>query len=245
MTAKENSGRPNIMIRLLKVVVPLQIRVLLRRAHQYFVWRRAIREFRNEYASGLNPYLVDDLVYGWGNMGWSAFHDYSIGIIEAAVRNSGNVLECGSGLSTILLGIIARDRGFKVYSLEHDEKWRMRVQKMLDRLEIRSVQLFLSPIMNYGEFDWYSVTQLDLPDTFTLVICDGPPHYTKGGRYGLLPLMRKRLNDSSIILLDDFSRPREQEIVAMWREEFGLDFSVIGDHDTYAQISNIGRRVKA
>ena len=76
----------------------------------------------------------------WGNEGWSASREYLTGCLAAAHVTRGAILECGTGLSTLLLGIIAGRTGQKVWSLEHDEAWARRIGTCLTRHGIDSVE---------------------------------------------------------------------------------------------------------
>lgn len=53
----------------------------------------------------------------------------------------GPILEWGSGLSTVLLGLAAQRQGNTVWSLEHDPLWAGRVASTLDRYGVTSVRL--------------------------------------------------------------------------------------------------------
>jgi hypothetical protein len=44
-------------------------------------------------------------------------------------------------------------------------------------------------------------------------VCDGPKGTTRGGRYGLAPVMKDRLAPGCIVLLDDTSREAERAII--------------------------------
>lgn len=219
-------------------IIPFSVRLKLRKIHQTYVFKKAINRFRNHYHElDKFPTLLTDLVYGWGNMGWSSFQDYSRAIVEQALKSTGPVLECGSGLSTILLGIIGQERNFQVYSLEHHPAWAAHVHKRLLNLGIKSVTVFETPLKEYGNYDWYDVSklpQLDSLQLIQLVICDGPPHDTKGGRYGLLPIMKKYLAKGVIILLDDYGREEEQRIVNDWSKMHALKVESMGKNDQYA-----------
>jgi hypothetical protein len=58
-------------------------------------------------------------------------------------------------------------------------------------------------------------------DEIALMICDGPPDKTRGGRYGLVPALAQRLENECVILADDADRPSEQRVLAACAEEFG------------------------
>jgi len=126
--------------------------------------------------------------------------------------------------------------GGSMWSLEHDEFWHRRAQKALDRFRIRSVDLFHAPLTNYGDYSWYGVTGSLLPNSISLVICDGPPSGTPGGRYGAVPFVRDRLQRGAVVLLDDAERAEEQAIATRWAEEFESDVEILGKTKPYARI---------
>lgn len=153
---------------------------------------------------------------GWGNTGFSAEPDYVLEVAQRALRAK-TVLECGSGLTSIALGCL----GVPTWSLEHHPEWANRVRRALERIDARSVSVHDTPLRSYGELDWYSVPD-ELPEQFDLVVCDGPPGQTRGGRQGLWTVLTDRIM-SATILLDDAHRPAEQELLATLRAEGWLE----------------------
>ena len=166
--------------------------------------------------------LLTDLIVGWGNEGFAAQTDYLEEVSRQAASTNGPVLECGSGLTTLMLGLLAGRRGVKTWSLEHIGDWQTKVTNLLSRFQIPNVQVCSAPLHSYGEFAWYHPPLAEMQRRFQLVICDGPPGATEGGRYGLLPVMGDRLPAGVVILLDDATRPGELEAMRRWRKEFGL-----------------------
>lgn len=96
-----------------KRLVPHQLSSFVRAAHRDFVFWRAMKRLLKDpdacKHSG-NPILID-LIYGWGNEYWSAQDEYLAVCIDYALSTRGPILECGSGLSTIVIGTIAKSRG--------------------------------------------------------------------------------------------------------------------------------------
>jgi hypothetical protein len=180
--------------------------------------------------------LLQRLIYGWGNESWSAKSSYLIACLGAAFSCSRPILECGSGLSTILLGIVARSTGTQVWSLEHNHFWANHAIAWLTRLDVHSVTILVRPLREYGPFVWYGPPLDLLPSNFGLAVCDGPPGETHGGRYGLLPIMRGRLEAGCIILIDDAEREREEATAAKWASELNTSFEVLGDTHRYARL---------
>ena len=181
--------------------------------------------------------VMRGLVAGWGNKSMSAWEDFIQSALRHARETNGPILECGSGLSTVLLGIAADRTGRKLFSLENDSFWASRVRGILRKYGISNVEILASELRSYGEYTWYNPPLDMLPKDFSLVVCDGPPGDTPGGRYGLLPLMRSRLKPGCIILLDDAHRPAEREIAARWARELGTSFTIEGSDKPFIRLS--------
>jgi hypothetical protein len=191
-------------------MVPWRLRELLRPK----LFSGGLYAFRHGFR---NSVTVRSMISGWGNEGWSADASYLEAVCQWASEIRGPILECGSGLSTVLLGIVAPGR---VTSLEHLPDWRHRVRLAAARHGIH-VNVVYAPLVRYLSFDWYSLPE-SLTNLFELVICDGPPSQTAGGRYGLLPVVDRWLARKAIILMDDIDRADERRIVARWNDEFGV-----------------------
>ena len=71
---------------------------------------------------------------------------------------------------------------------------------------------------------------------FGMVICDGPPGDTKGGRYGMLPIMSDRLRSGCVILLDDADRADEIAITKRWKKELNAKAEFIGATKSFAKL---------
>ena len=227
----------------LNLLVPANVRASLKTAYRERVFRRAMRKFLKDPEGSIAPgnRVIADLIYGWGNEDWSALDDYLIGCIKQAMQADGPILECGSGLSTILVGAVAKSRGVKLWALEHTPDWAKKVRHTLDDYRINSVTLCAKPLKDFGEFDWYDAPLESMPDRFGFVICDGPPGVTKGGRYGLVPVMNGRLKPGCTIFLDDAGREQEQEIARRWEGELNASSEMIGAAKPYVRLT-VGSR---
>jgi predicted O-methyltransferase YrrM len=183
-----------------------------------------------------NPVVID-LIYGWGNESWSAPDEYLTECIHHALTSRGPILECGSGLSTLLIGAIAKKRGQSHWALEHKPEWATKVKRYLNKFKLDSVVLCANSLKDYGNFCWYDAPLESMPDSFFLVVCDGPPADTKGGRYGLVPIMRERLKPGCIILLDDADREEELAIARRWQAEIGASLEILGSKNPYIEMT--------
>lgn len=181
--------------------------------------------------------VLTDLIYGWGNEAWSAQDEYLAGCLQHALTARGPILECGSGLSTILVGAIATKRGRSHWALEHRPEWAAKVQRCLKRYRLDRVVLCTDPLSDHGSYCWYDAPLAAMPDSFSLVICDGPPAGTKGGRYGLVPIMQERLGPGCVILLDDAGRDEERAAARRWQAELGAGLQVRGSSKPYFEVT--------
>lgn len=184
------------------------------RAWRRYLWRSEIARIGRTPATRRR---MQRLALGWANDVWGADPDYLMLIAEHAVRADGPILECGSGVSTL---VAAAHASGEVWALEHMPAWARRVQQSADGRGLR-VRVCRVDLVDYGGFDWYQLPDV-LPDRFGLVICDGPPADTRGGRFGLLPALGDRLAGATI-LLDDAHRSGERSMVRRWCREFGAE----------------------
>lgn len=169
------------------------------------------------------PLTLDQAVRlkrAWG-MGSGAEATLLVDVAQRASRSPGPVLECGSGLTTLVASLYAVHG---LWSLEQHGPYGSWVQRMVRRAGLDGAgQVLHAPLRSYGQFWWYSLPERLPAGPFTLVVCDGPPSETPGGRVGLLPVLRARLADGATILLDDWARPGEQAVLRTWPDEFGVD----------------------
>jgi hypothetical protein len=226
-------------LRIAKTLLPAPVGRSLRRRHRAFVFRRAMRRFMTNPEAALAPgsTLLSALIYGWGNESWSAREEYLTACLQHALTCKGPILECGSGLTTLLVGAIAQRSRNTLWSLEHHAEWRDRVRASLKEYAIGAAEVWYAPLSSYGDFCWYSAPLGALPQKFSLVICDGPPADTPGGRYGLVPVMGERLQPGTVVLLDDAAREQEHAIANRWAHELDRRYEMLGAEKPYARIA--------
>jgi hypothetical protein len=209
--------------------------------HRQYVFRRAMRRFSALPQDAAIPRTVlSDLIYGWGYKG-SVKHEYASAFLRYARTADGPILECGSGLSTILLGLTAERTGNKVWSLEDKSFWAEKVRSTLQRYDIKSVELCKTNLRDYGPYWWYDPPKVKMPKNFSLVVCDGPPASTPGGRYGMLPIMKPHLKPGCIVLLDDARRVEERKILATWAQESGTSYRIEGVAKPFGIVWVVGK----
>ncbi len=199
---------------------------------------RALSVLARDPSRSLEPGspLIGDLVRLWANEGWSALHEYARAVVAESLAARGPILECGSGLTTLLLGVVSQGTGRTVLSLESSRDWGAKTERLLRAAGIESVSLHHASLVPHGESDWYSLPKTGVPDAFHLVVCDGPPGDTRGGRAGLMGAVRARLAPGCVILLDDAGREHERALGLRWRDELGAECKLCGTEKPYYRI---------
>lgn len=202
---------------------------------------RAVTRLSHSRApSALSP-LWTDARYGWGNEKWAAEEPYLAEVVRLAEASQGPMLECGSGLTTLLMGAVAARRGIELHTLEHNAAWHARVVDALRSVSASTTVVHLAPLRDRGDWEWYDAPLDSMPNDFTLVVCDGPPASTRGGRSGLLHAIDGKLARSCTIILDDANRPAERELVQRWSQEPGTVAEINTTSRGYARLTIGGR----
>ena len=220
-------------------IVPASARRSLRDAHREWTFARALRRFTiaPELHASPDSQVLRDLAYGWGNAGWRAQAEFLSACVKHALTTRGSTLECGTGLTTVLLGAIAQLQGRRHWALEHSPFWALRIRRYLDRFAIDSVTVATGGLRDFGDYCWYDTSKAAFDGCgFSLVVCDGPPGDTKGGRYGLVPRMGHQLRKGCVILLDDMERPAEQSVAERWSAELDSPVEIIQCAKPYARL---------
>jgi hypothetical protein len=201
--------------------VPRRTSRILKRASNATKRRHLLRSLAERPCDTPNPPVLEYLRSVWGPTVGAASASLLYTLCNSATRCRQPILECGSGLSTLLLGIYAP---VPVWSLEESTPWAEYISTALRRYKIEGVTVVHCPLRQYANFSWYQLPQ-ELPPTFDLMLCDGPQAYNREGlpRYGLIPLLGERLSEDGHILLDDTDRPSEAETLRLWAEHHMLE----------------------
>jgi hypothetical protein len=142
------------------------------------------------------------------------------------------VLETGSGLTSLVMGLAAEKSGATIYALEHDVDWLLKSERLLFNWAglDRSVALTYAPLHFYegdkgGRYCWYETTSLPKRN-FEFVVCDGPQR--RFGRAGLYKQLGPRIKDAPWIM-DDAGDPRELAVFTEAATKLGRTVEVFGE----------------
>ncbi len=156
---------------------------------------------------------------------------------DIIINERQNILELGSGLSTILMARFAEKSRWeiKITSVDHDAQWITKVRNMLYREGLPAMVNFIhAPLTTkkryaLQDYMWYDEETLGsaidkIKEGFDLVIVDGPPAYNKDIEYSRMfafPFLQKYLATSYAVMIDDVNRQGESAALAEWSKLLG------------------------
>lgn len=156
---------------------------------------------------------------------WAASPDFALLVASCLLDKSPErVLECGSGVTTVIAGSVLRRLGSgTVLSLEHDPRYARRTERLVRRHGLEDiVRVVLAPLESHelerGAETWYGTDWLSPDDIFDVVIVDGPP-VPPASRYPLLPLLGSHLRDGAVLVVDDAAREAARRDLQRWSKD--------------------------
>lgn len=156
----------------------------------------------------------------------------SVLLNEIIIHRRTRVIECGSGISTIIMAKALADQGGRIVSVDHDATWQNLVRKMSGGLEC--IDFIHTALKSKGigqEFDWYDQQILynELGDQkFDMGFVDAPiANRTPQARFPAFPLLKSYFDESFALFLDDTNREGERKIANEWAKEYGLNLRIM------------------
>lgn len=132
------------------------------------------------------------------------------------------ILELGSGTSTVWIGTFAASIGATVVSIDHLEEYLVRTRADLTdfslgpTVDLRLAELVPTEVTGESKL-WYALASFEDLSSIDMVIIDGPPESTgPAPRSPAFPLLRDKLSDSALLVVDDMHRDQEAQMVEAW-----------------------------
>jgi len=159
-------------------------------------------------------------------------------INEILINEKKQIIELGSGISTVFFEVLARQNNIKITSVDSDGKWQEKVKKMIinNGGDSSNINWILAPLIKY-EDDFYKGEFYDLKDInignsrlYDFLFIDGPISSIgkELTRYPALIKLNPLLKDY-VLFLHDASREGEKLVAKKWANEFDLnliDYSI-------------------
>lgn len=172
-----------------------------------------------------------DLDYPIFYDGWSIDSHLARFLVEyITVHKPKSILEFGSGTSTIVIAKIIQKLNYSAVhiSIDHDKTYIEKTKLIASLNKLTNISFNYAPlqkiIISGQEYMFYHGIKEILGDNRPdLVLIDGPPGQTcKHARFPALPLIYEAIENNATIILDDYIRDDEKEIVTMWKNMYPM-----------------------
>jgi predicted O-methyltransferase YrrM len=163
---------------------------------------------------------------------WAAEGDFAQLIAREIQNGRNSIVECGSGITTLLVAAQLRLNGSgRLYTIEHDPSWIAVLDRRLANAGLRDWVEIIPAALVDQQFDtdrsesmtmsWYDTRALCavLPEDIDLLIVDGPPVTVPRARWPALNVLHDRLAADCVVLLDDGRRRYERQTAYRWQAE--------------------------
>lgn len=169
-------------------------------------WKRtesygAIKAGVMEIKAGVDTLsTINDMGTAWSS-DWAAPRDMLYGLCLVAKTINGDILETGSGISSIVLAAACTG---DVYSLEHNDEWADKVENLAKECGLTNLHIIRAPLVD----GWYDFTT---NKKFDMAMVDGPPR-KQGDRSKLFDRCGESIKDA-VIFVDDIETPKYMQMV--------------------------------
>lgn len=174
------------------------------------------------------PEYLNDLSNGWGNP-YAANVELLVACFDTAKECEGDILETGSGLSTLVMAIA--NPKIKIHCLEHDPVWASRVKYLAEIYNIENIVMHFGELKKYGTGKWYDDRELPQGE-FNLALCDGPPRAISN-RSLLYEKMGDQLS-KAVVLMDDADDDMAVYPLKNWANGLNREVKVLGRKRRFA-----------
>ncbi|MBZ5857996.1 class I SAM-dependent methyltransferase [Flavihumibacter profundi] len=185
-------------------------------------------------------FLDDQEYFPYSSM---ALRPFSMAFVlnEIVINQRKNLIEFGSGLSTILIGRLAKRNNLDIHcvSIDENKDWIDFLQKFIVKeglskyIELVHASLAVSNKFQ-GNHHWYNINTLKHLQLkkYDFILVDGPTAFNddiKLSRYFAFQYFHELLADNAVVFLDDAGRSGELEVLNMWKNDFGLKFDIYSE----------------
>lgn len=158
---------------------------------------------------------------------WRISSDYAHEVLSSILeKKEGNVIDIGSGVSTILWGYGVKQNGKgKVLALEHSKEYYQKTKALIKAHQLENYcELHYCPLIEYTidnkKWLWYDINKVNILNNISVISVDGPPGSTQYmARYPAIPLLTEFISENTLVFLDDGNRDEEKLIAEKWEVE--------------------------
>jgi hypothetical protein len=207
---------------------------------RHYQFDARVRSMRDSKDDATILRLLPELYALWGTPLSRSAQSFLQSCIAHAKSCSGHVLQCGSSLDTLVLGIVcARQPETKthLWCLEHDQQRANLIRSWLTDYGISSVHVIVARPQMFADHVWYKVDTSQLPKNFSLAVCEGG-HSTPRGVVGLIAKMQDKMGDDSVILAQHVREAKDHEYLTQWATEHKSNCVLVDRTEGFFKISS-------
>ncbi len=145
---------------------------------------------------------------------------------EIQMRKPEQVLELGGGVSTLVFARALQKIGKgHITTVEHEPFYAQQLRKWLREYHLdKWVTVVEAELSDYSientKYRWYTMNDIPV-QAFDIIVADGRmAKESRCGRYPTLPLLQNRLNDKSIVIVENVDDVNEREVLIRWSYDF-------------------------
>lgn len=181
---------------------------------------------------------------------WAIAPDFATLLVSLLLEHRPRlVVELGTGTSTLVASYCLQHSEGKIKSFENDAHFAQQSRESLQEHGLADfAEVIVAPLkpteINGTSWIWYDVSTMQNLQNIDMLIVDGPELDIRGHhRYPALPVLLSALSENAVVIVDDYKRKGEQEIVEMWLKLMP-DFTLEAVENTRgAAVLRRGRRV--
>ncbi len=200
---------------------------------------RLLRTLRTTFPHVPGDDLIGKLFAAWGDRLSEERLAYVQRCIAEAIRAPGPILQCGSGLLSIAIGMLceqSENPDKRLWIFEHDRHWGCLVHSWLADRNIKHAHVISAPAEQFEGYVWYVLDPSRLPDSFSLVLSEASSALP-GSTRGVVTRMGQHLGNRCVILGRSARRPKDLKFLADWAKAQGAPFVLQEGPDPYLKIA--------
>lgn len=150
--------------------------------------------------------------------GWSIGKQSGDSILKLLNKHKPKkILDLGSGYSTVLFGLWAKENGAEVISLEQSQLFLGKTRKLLAEYDL-DTKVNYAPLVDTEHGIFYNY---DLPDNIDFVLIDGPA-WSNNGRKAAFYEVYPHLSKDYVVWVDDAYRDLNRQARLQWQKDFPI-----------------------
>jgi len=201
---------------------------------------RYIRQMLKSEADAISPDTVAELYAHWGDPLTQNAESYLRSCLAEAARCEGPILQCGTSLLTLMLGVTCKNSGEEkakhLWCLENDNHWANVIRSWLTQYSIGNAHVIETRAKMFEDYIWYAIDPTRLADKFSLVICEGA-RATPKGLIGVLERLEDKLASNCILLTRNVTKLADLKRINDWAKVRGATFVVVEKKEAFIKLS--------